>query len=193
MTAALLRPPDWTLDALCAGHPLGPAAFDQGTPEARAVCAQCPVRHRCVLDALDTAEPDTMRGGLTPDERAAVAAEYGYERPGLPAHGTRSRYVHRDQPCRPDRTGQPCPAEITCREAHRRWAQERRSQGAWAHSGDRSNPQTGRHKGLHHSDSYDPARAVRKAVVWLPDDFSADWNGDWGSNDDALDGIRIAS
>ena len=122
MTAALLRPPEWTKAAACINHPLGHAAFDNGTPQARAVCARCPVRHACALDALGEALPDTMRGGLTPDDRRAIAARYGFDRPGLPRHGDRARYVHRDHPCRCD----------LCREAHRRWAAGRRAVGAWA-------------------------------------------------------------
>jgi hypothetical protein len=125
-TAPLLRPPPWTAFAACDGHPLGPHAWDNNTPAARAICATCPVRHHCALDALNHAIPDGMWGGLTPDDRATVAAGVGYDRPGLPPHGTRQRYTHRDQPCRDN-----CPSPITCREAHRRWAQERRAQGAW--------------------------------------------------------------
>lgn len=123
---ALHRPPDWTRDALCAGHPLGPQAWDTGTPAARQVCVDCPVRHRCATDALTDATPHTMRGGLDPAERHTIADRFGYDRPGLPAHGTRSRRVHRTHPCT-------C---TDCRRAHTRWAQERRAQGAWTRRAD---------------------------------------------------------
>lgn len=132
MTAALLRPPAWTADARCADSNLPPAAWDgNGTHSARLVCATCPVRFKCATKALENAEPSGLWGGLDAADRKRLAAQYGYERPGLPAHGTRSRRNHRTDPCRPDRTGIPCPAAVTCREAHRRWAAERRATGAW--------------------------------------------------------------
>lgn len=118
---ALLRPAPWTRNAACATE-LTPDAWDRCTPEARAVCATCPVRTRCATEALDNAIPDGLWGGLDPDDRTAVADHFGYDRPGLPRHGTRARYVHRTQPCR----------RTCCREAHRRWADERRAAGAWA-------------------------------------------------------------
>lgn len=133
MTAlASLRPADWTLQAACptSGLPLT-AWDDHGTPDARQVCANCPVRLDCAHHALDTAERTGLWGGLDVDDRKRLAPLYGYERPGLPAHGNRSRYNHRTDPCRPDRTGRACPAPISCREAHRRWAAERRAAGAW--------------------------------------------------------------
>jgi hypothetical protein len=116
--AALLRPPDWTRHAACDGHPLGPTAWDRSTPAARQVCATCPVRYDCALEALTQAIPDGTWGGLTPDDRTHIAATRGFDRPGSPRHGQRSRYI----------TGCRCPH---CREAHRRWATARRAAGAW--------------------------------------------------------------
>lgn len=134
MTAALLRPADWTRDALCADR-LTPWHWDDhGTPEARAVCAECPVRLQCATEALQRAEPRGMWGGLDPDDRRDLAHHRGYELPGLPPHGTRSRFVHRTHACRPEQTGIPCPSSVTCRERHRRWAAERRAAGAWTRS-----------------------------------------------------------
>ena len=41
--------------------------------EAKAVCADCPVRAKCLEYALaDTEDTDTIRGGLTPAERARL-------------------------------------------------------------------------------------------------------------------------
>ena len=106
-----LRPPAWTRGALCDGHPLGPGAWDDATPAAREVCADCPVRLACARHALDNAIPHGLWGGLDPDDRAAIADHWAYDRPGLPRHGTRSRYGHRTEPCH----------DACCREAMRRW------------------------------------------------------------------------
>lgn len=67
---------DWIADATCAGE--DPALFDPvnryAAARATAVCATCPVRRACLLDALveeqDTAYgPWLVRGGMTPKER----------------------------------------------------------------------------------------------------------------------------
>ena len=97
-----LRPPAWTRGALCDGHPLGPGAWDDATPAAREVCADCPVRLACARHALDNAIPHGLWGGLDPDDRAAIADHWAYLPPGTPAHGSRSRYVHRRFPCNCD-------------------------------------------------------------------------------------------
>jgi hypothetical protein len=118
----MLRPPDWTLFAACDGHPtLDPTAWDNATPQARTICAECPVRYDCALEALNNAIPDGMWGGLDPTDRAYIAEHTGHDTPGLPRHGTRARRVHRLYPCSCD----------LCRQAHRRWARERRAAGAW--------------------------------------------------------------
>ncbi|SDN51648.1 Transcription factor WhiB [Klenkia soli] len=142
MTAALpLRPPDWTTDGLCLG--VGAGARDlwhiKGQEErARAICATCPVRYDCALLALTETIDSGVWGGLTVQDRKVLAREYGFEPPGAPPHGSRARYVHRDSPCRPALTGRPCPSPFTCRDAHSRWAKERRANGAWVRSPDRS-------------------------------------------------------
>lgn len=109
---ALLRPPEWTRDAACVNHPLGHTAFDQGTPEARAVCATCPVRFTCALRGLAEAEPEGMWGGLDPKDRRRIAKDRGFRRPGAAQHGTRACYV---AGCR----------RPECREAHRRYIESR--------------------------------------------------------------------
>jgi len=64
----------WKSDAACAGHPEpdmffpDPKAVDVQA-EAKAVCAVCPVRAECLLDALTLAETQGVRGGLTQQER----------------------------------------------------------------------------------------------------------------------------
>jgi hypothetical protein len=120
VTVPLLRPPAWTRHAACTGHPLGPHAWDTNRPDARAVCATCPVRYPCALEALNQAIPDGTWGGLDPDDRTRIAATRGFDRPGAPRHGDRARYT----------AGCRCPH---CREAHRRWAATRRAAGAWNH------------------------------------------------------------
>jgi len=67
---------DWVSDAACDGA--DPALFDpvnrHVAARATAVCAACPVRRACLLDALEDEEdtaygPWLVRGGMTPKER----------------------------------------------------------------------------------------------------------------------------
>lgn len=109
---ALLRPPPWTTDAACVGHPLGPQAWDHNTPEAQTVCTTCPTRLRCAAEALTNAIPEGTWGGWTPHDRRRIADTYGYDRPGSARHGNRSRYT----------AGCRCP---DCREGHRRYIESR--------------------------------------------------------------------
>lgn len=66
----------WLDDAACDGA--DPAIFDpvnrHVAARATAVCAACPVRRACLLDALEDEEgtaygPWLVRGGMTPKER----------------------------------------------------------------------------------------------------------------------------
>lgn len=116
-TPVLLRPPDWTRDAACDGM-AGPTAdaWDDESPLApigRRICATCPVRWDCALEALTNAIPHGIYGGLTPPERRHIARKYGYPTPGAAAHGERSRYV---AGCRCN----------LCRRAHARYEHQRR-------------------------------------------------------------------
>lgn len=127
MTAGLLRPPDWTHDANCAGH--NPAIFDADTgphtTQALAICATCPVRLNCAREALDNAITGGTWGGLTTRDRARIARARGFDPPGAARHGTRARFV---AGCTTGPDGRSCD---DCREAHRRWAAERRALDAW--------------------------------------------------------------
>lgn len=130
MTSPLLRPPDWTVKAACLGmigkdfDPFHPpehlTAGEQAAQHAlaRLVCARCPVRHPCALEALQGGIGHGVWGGLTVADRRRIARKHGYPQPGSAQHGTRACYV---AGCR----------EPECREAHRRWAEGRRAAGAW--------------------------------------------------------------
>lgn len=71
----------WQHHGACVGR--SPALFepdDRGTPLPgawelpRRICASCPVRELCLVDALDPERraDHGMRGGLTPTERRAL-------------------------------------------------------------------------------------------------------------------------
>lgn len=75
-TDILPRPPAWTAQALCAkvGSPedWSPHPSDTDTTAAAVeVCERCPVRERCLEDAmaLPRLAEGTIRGGLTEDDR----------------------------------------------------------------------------------------------------------------------------
>ena len=69
----------WTDRAACAVHDpdlftprgRGGTPADWATP--RAICHTCPVRGECLGAAIDEDDAWSMRGGLTPDERRALA------------------------------------------------------------------------------------------------------------------------
>lgn len=67
----------WRDSALCIQT--DPAIFfpevGETAYEAKRVCASCPVRTDCLIDALDRREPHGVHGGLTPNERRAVLRE----------------------------------------------------------------------------------------------------------------------
>lgn len=65
----------WMSEALCAQ--VDPDAFfpEKGgsTRQAKAICAECPVRMQCLAYALEHDETTGIWGGLTPRERRALA------------------------------------------------------------------------------------------------------------------------
>jgi WhiB family redox-sensing transcriptional regulator len=68
-----LLPDDWEVEAACA-HVDPELFFPQGgekgkTLQAKAVCAQCPVREKCLAKALRNNEEYGVWGGLTATER----------------------------------------------------------------------------------------------------------------------------
>lgn len=107
----------WHTNAACGEHP--DLDFIDPEPDqierCRAVCAGCPVREKCLADALAAGEPWGIWGGLDTDQRAALAERTGVPEPTiLPAHGTNSRYVKHGCRC------------TTCRHAHTTYERERR-------------------------------------------------------------------
>lgn len=132
----LLRPPDWTEQAACQGlavremdpwHPddtLPPAEQALQHALARLVCARCPVRHPCALEALRGGIGHGVWGGLTPADRRRIARRHGYPTPGAAQHGNRSRYI---AGCTDGPDGRAC---RPCLEAHRRWVSEQRARTA---------------------------------------------------------------
>ncbi len=66
---ALVNPNGWTLQAKCRG--MADALFPEGKGQkrARAVCAGCPVRTQCLVEALDGGIEWGVWGGLTERER----------------------------------------------------------------------------------------------------------------------------
>lgn len=125
MTAMVERPDDWKLLGACVGlssRQLDPWCPDDGPDAqmlyaaARRVCAECPVRLECAIDALNLlpkVKEHSMRGGLTPTELGRLARELGGKGRPVAQHGTRSRYVR----------GCKCGA---CRNAHAVYEHQRR-------------------------------------------------------------------
>lgn len=129
----LLRPPDWSEAAACLG--LATRARDPWTPGehlspeergfelhlARRICSVCPVRIECAiheLGMLSKHTPESMRGGLSPEEIVDLAKTLGLPHRRRAQHGERSRYV----------AGCRCAA---CTNSHRVYEHERR---LWARS-----------------------------------------------------------
>jgi hypothetical protein len=138
MTAALEVPrvprevPDWHALGACRQYPqlnfADPGntgdAFDKPASVAerraaeyacRRVCAECPFRLPCAIGGLERRERWGVWGGLTYDDRKALAGKYGYLPPGdPPPHGTNSRRVKWGCTCR------------ECKDAHARYEAQRR-------------------------------------------------------------------
>jgi len=60
----ILERPDWQLDAACRGHPTEMSFPSRGesNDEAKAICARCSVRHRCLSQALALEEVGIWAG-----------------------------------------------------------------------------------------------------------------------------------
>ncbi|MEU9760261.1 WhiB family transcriptional regulator [Streptomyces sp. NPDC047987] len=91
-------------------HPFLSTPTKAAVAEAKALCAQCPIRQACADHAIRCGETDGIWGGLTPAERAKRA------RPRPPCGtdaGWRSHFLR----------GESC---LTCREAHAERARDQR-------------------------------------------------------------------
>lgn len=114
MTAALPRPEDWTVDALCAQT--DPDAFfpEKGgnARDAKKVCAGCDVRAQCLQYALEHEEKHGLWGGLTERERRKLRG------PREIGHGTNAMYTrgcHNPDMCPRNEKG------TSCSTAHRNY------------------------------------------------------------------------
>ncbi|MFF4381651.1 WhiB family transcriptional regulator [Kitasatospora sp. NPDC001547] len=76
---------DWQLRGSCREadsalffHPAGESGAARAVreQEAKAVCADCPVRRECLRHALRTREPYGVWGGLTEEERHGLLARH---------------------------------------------------------------------------------------------------------------------
>jgi WhiB family transcriptional regulator, redox-sensing transcriptional regulator len=125
---------DWMTDAACKGKPADwwfpPKGTNADTYKAKAICATCPVREKCLEWAMETNERTGIYGGVSIDYHRrqvranrrtghAVAITFA----GSPiAHGTEAGYFmhrRRDEPmCDP------------CRQAHNEERAERKRRAA---------------------------------------------------------------
>jgi len=73
-TFPLVEPEPWTQFAACRNMPANLFFPEQGqsTTEAKAVCAECAVRERCLTYALDHHERYGIWGGLSARERTRI-------------------------------------------------------------------------------------------------------------------------
>lgn len=114
----MIRLPEWRTRAACRGR-FDLDFIDPTTPaeaaECRALCAGCPVRERCLVEALSTGEAWGIWGGLDAAEREPLAEQQGHPAPAVkPAHGTNPRYAKHGCRCH------------LCRQAHTAYERARR-------------------------------------------------------------------
>lgn len=104
-------------------HPVRRTPYKAAVTEAKALCAQCPIRAACADHAIRRGEPDGIWGGLTPAERRARRRPWCGTDAGWRSH------ISRDEEC------------LTCQERHaerlrlkrlKRLAQEHRKGGSVA-------------------------------------------------------------
>lgn len=124
LPASVAQPGDWVQHGLCRGMDTAIFFPTRGEPldEARAVCAQCPVRAECLDYALTTFQKHGVWGGLSERERRARRMALHIQRQQTPAdHGTRTMFARHK--AAPDVWGPPCEA---CAIAERTYNTERR-------------------------------------------------------------------
>ncbi|MCA4754783.1 WhiB family transcriptional regulator [Mycolicibacterium fortuitum] len=62
----------WQGRAACADHRPSRWDTDEPDPQVLQICGECPVKEQCLQDALDRNETHGIRGGYTPNQRAAI-------------------------------------------------------------------------------------------------------------------------
>jgi hypothetical protein len=114
----------WAEQGACKGQPIAvffPLPGKRNSSDIpKALCATCEVQVDCLAYALRTDQPDGIWGGMTADERQALAAPVGRLQPI--SHGTQSGYkTHR-------RRGEmPCEDCLRANaRTHREWMEKRR-------------------------------------------------------------------
>ena len=77
--------PDWQASAKCADADpdlfVAPAPTRVEIEQAKAICAQCPVREQCLQHAIEAKERFGIWGGLTPGERERFTRSAAGNRP----------------------------------------------------------------------------------------------------------------
>lgn len=75
-TAVVIRDTTWRAEASCHGADPDlwyPRRFDAATEQAaKAICATCPVRHQCLIEALEHNEGFGIWGGLSETDRRTL-------------------------------------------------------------------------------------------------------------------------
>ncbi|MEV6523933.1 WhiB family transcriptional regulator [Longispora sp. NPDC051575] len=68
---------EWTLRASCRGsNPEALYVDGAAQHEAKRICEHCPVRYRCLAEALDAGDEHGVWGGMTDRERRALRKQH---------------------------------------------------------------------------------------------------------------------
>lgn len=132
--------PDWQKDASCGEYPVEWWYPERGAPRtfidrARNICADCPIRIKCLQYALYHNERIGIWGGTTPDERKQLAKTSSDIRQTARTHtvkrkpvkhgtyGGWAQHIRRDEePC------EPCRKAKNNYQRKKLWAENRKNQ-----------------------------------------------------------------